>query len=145
MLYNLATLREASEVLWPRIHRKIVEEARKFVKFLKACKNLKCIESHNEFGKKPEPMEPNEKFSLDFAGPFQNALKEKKYLLVSVDKNSGLPIASFLPNHTTDRVFEFLVDYIARNGIPNEYELCKAQHLKMKRLGKFVRKHSINI
>ena len=51
---------------------------------------------------------------------FENAIKEKKYLLVSVDKNSGLPIALLLPNLKTDRVFEFLVDYIARNGIPKQ-------------------------
>ena len=31
-----------------------------------------------------------------------------------------MPIALLLPNLTTDRVFEFLVDYIARNGITKQ-------------------------
>ena len=34
---------------------------------------------------------PNEQFSLDFAGLFQNAPNRKKYMLDSIDNNSGWP------------------------------------------------------
>ena len=84
----------------------------------KAGKNLKCINSQKEFGKIPEAKNPNDEISLDFAGPFQNAYKQKKYLLVSVDNNSGWPDAMFLPNPSTEKVVEFLLEYKATNGIP---------------------------
>ena len=61
---------------------------------------------------------PNEEISLDFAGPFHNANVKKKYLIVSVDTPSGWPDALFLPNPTTDKVIEFLIEYIAKYGIP---------------------------
>ena len=72
-----AILKEAADVWWPRIHREIVEKAQKCTEFLKAGKNLKCIKSKNEFGKLPETNEPTEEISLDFAGPFQNALNKR--------------------------------------------------------------------
>ena len=84
-----AMLRDAADVWWPRIHREIVEKAQKCTECLKAGTNLRCIKSQNEFGKLLETKEPNEEISLDFAGPFQNAIKQKKYLFVSVDNHSG--------------------------------------------------------
>ena len=113
-----AMLREASDVWWPRIQREIVEKARFCAECQKAGKNLKCVNSQNEFGKIPEAKNPNDEISLDFAGPFQNAYKQKEYLLVSVDNNSGWPAAMFLPNPSADKVVEFLLEYIATYGIP---------------------------
>ena len=114
----MAMLREASDVWWPRIHREIVEKARNCAECQKAGKNLKCINSQKEFGKIPEAKNPNDEISIDFAGTFQNAYKQKKYLLVSVDNNSGWPDAMFLPNPSAEKVVEFLLEYIATNGIP---------------------------
>ena len=68
-----AMLREASEVWWPRIDRKIIEKARNCRECRVAGKNFKCIKSQREFGKLPPANQLNEEFSLDFAGPFQNA------------------------------------------------------------------------
>ena len=70
------------DVWWPRIHREIVEKARNCAECQKAAKNLKCVNSQNEFGKIPEAKNPNDDISLDFAGPFQNAYIQKKYLLI---------------------------------------------------------------
>ena len=113
-----AMLREASDVWWPRIHREIVEKARNCAECQKAGKNLKCINSQKEFGKIPEAKNPNDEISIDFAGPFQNAYKQKKHLLVSVDNNSRWPDAMFLPNPSAEKVVKFLLEYIATNGIP---------------------------
>ena len=113
-----AMLREASDVWWPRIHREIVEKARNCSECQKAGKNFKCVNSQKEFRKLPEAKSPNDELSLDFAGPFQNAYKQKKYLLVSVDNNSGWPAAMFFSNPSADKVVEFLLEYIATNGIP---------------------------
>ena len=53
-----AMLREASDVWWPGIHRENVEKARNCAECQKAGKNLKCINSQNEFGKIPEAQSP---------------------------------------------------------------------------------------
>ena len=113
-----AMLREAADLWWPKIHREIVERAQNCNECQRAGKNLKCLKTQKEFGKIPEAKEPNEETSIDFAGPFQNAHKQKKYLLVSVDNNSGWPEALFLPNPTAEKVIEFLTKYIAAHGIP---------------------------
>ena len=97
-------LREAADVWWPKIYREIVEKANKCEECIKAGKNLKCLKSQKEFGTIPKAEKPNEELSLDFAGPFQNAPMQKKYMLVSVDNNSGWPEALFLTNPTTERV-----------------------------------------
>ena len=39
------------------------------------------------------------------------------YLLVYIDNHSGWPYAFFLPNSTTDKVIEFLLKIITKNGI----------------------------
>ena len=113
-----AILKKASDVWWPRIHREIIDKARNCSECRAAGKNFKCIKFQKEFGKLPQTNQPNEEVSLDFAGPFQNANLKKKYLLVSVDNHSGWPDALFLPNPTADKVIEFLVEYISKNGIP---------------------------
>ena len=64
-------LREAADVWWPRIHREIVEKAKSCQQCCQSGKNIKSLQSQNEFGKLAKPEVPNEKISLDFAGPFQ--------------------------------------------------------------------------
>ena len=82
-------LREAADVWWPKVHREIMEKANNCAECIKAGKNLKCLKSQKEFGTIPKAEKPNEETSLEFAGPFENAPKETKYILVSVDNNSG--------------------------------------------------------
>ena len=138
-----AMLKEAADVWWPRIHREIIEKARKCPECLKAGKNLKCNKSQSEFGKLPETNEPNEEISVDFAGPFQNAIKQKKYLLVSVDNHSGWPNALFLPSPPTDKVIEFLTEYIATNGIPKRIRTDPCTAFKSEKFKQFCEKYFI--
>ena len=125
-----AMLREASDVWWPRIHCEIVEKARNCNECRLTGKNRKCMKAQNEFGKLPAANQPNEEISLDFAGPFHNANINKKYLLVSVDNHSAWPDALFLPNLTTDEVIEFLLEYIAKNGIPKRFRTDPGKDFK---------------
>ena len=128
-----AMLREASDNWWSRIHREIIENARNCNECRLAGKNLKCMKSQTEFGKLPAANQPNKEISLVIAGPFHNANLEKKYFLVSVDNHSGWPDALFLLNPTTDKVIEFLLEYIAKNGIPKKKsEPTPEQHLRAK-------------
>ena len=72
-----AMLREASDVWWPRILREIIEKAKSCVECQNAGKNLECLKSQKDFGKLPEANQRDDEICLDFAGPFQNARKQK--------------------------------------------------------------------
>ena len=136
-----AMLREASDVWWPRIHREIINKARNCSECREAGKNFKCIKSQKEFGKLPQANQPNEEVSLDFAGPFQNANLKKKYILVSVDNHSGWPDALLLPNPTADKIIEFLVEYISKNGIPNRVRTDPGTAFKSEKFKTFCKKN----
>ena len=82
-------LREAADVWWSRINREVVEEVNKGPKCLTAGENIKCLNSQNEYGKIPVARNPIDEISIDFVGAFQNAKKNGKYLLVSVENSSG--------------------------------------------------------
>ena len=139
-----AMLREASDVWWPRIHREIVEKARNCNECRLTGKPLKCMKTQNEFGKLPAANQPNEEISLDFAGPFHNANIKKKYLLVSVDNYSAWPDALFLPNPTTDKVIEFLLEYIAKNGIPKRIRTDPGTAFKSEKFKAFCKEKFID-
>ena len=68
----------------------------------------------------PDLKEQNEEIALDFAGPFQNANKWKKYLLLSIDHFSGWPDAKILHSPTTKKVIEFLKQSYAQYGVPKK-------------------------
>ena len=101
-------------------------------------------ESTNEFGKLPATKQPNEEISLDFAGPFHNANIKKKYLLVSVDNHSAWPDALFLPNPTTDKVLEFLLENLSKNDIPKRIRTDPGTAFKSKKFKAFCKKMYID-
>ena len=138
-----AMLREAAEVWWPKIHREIVEKANNCTECMKAGKDLKCLKSQKKFGTIPKAEKPNEDTSLDFAGPFQNAPKEKKYMLALVDKNSGWREALFSTNPTTERVLEILAEFIAQYGIPQRIRTDPGTAFKCEKFNKFCRENFI--
>ena len=82
-----AMLREVADVWWPRNHSEIVDKANNYPEFSRGYKNVKFLKAENEYGKLPIAEKPNDEISIDYAGPFQNAKKNKKFLLVSVDHN----------------------------------------------------------
>ena len=115
-----AMLAMIEDIWWPRIHREVIDQAGLFEQCLESGKNLKYMLKQKQFGKLPEAKEQNEEVALDFAGPFQNAKKGKKYLLVSVNQFSGWPDAKFLHSPTTIKVIEILKQFIAQCGVPKK-------------------------
>ena len=105
------------DIWWPRIHREVIDQARLCEQCLQSGKNLKNMLKQKQIEKLPDVKESNVEGPLDFAGPFQNAKKGKKYLLVSIDHFSGWPDAKFLHRPTTKKVIEFLKQYCAQYGV----------------------------
>ena len=127
---------------WPRIHREIVEKIRNCSDCQNAGKNLKCVNNQEKYGQLPELKSPNDEIPLDFAGPFQNAYKQK-YLLVSGDNNLGWRVAMFLPNPSADKVVEFLLEFIAMNGIPKTIRTDPGTVLKGEKFQQFCKEKFI--
>ena len=63
--------------IWPRIHWEAIDQARLCDQCLHSGQILKCVPRQNQVGKITEASEQNDEIALDFAGPFQNAKKEK--------------------------------------------------------------------
>ena len=70
-------------------------------------------------------------------------MKQKKYLLVSVDNHSGCPSALFSPIPTIDRVTEFLAEYIATNGIPKRIQTDPGTAFRSEKFKQFCEKYFI--
>ena len=78
-------LATVSNVWWPRLHRDLVGIAQTCQYCKTAGKNIKTLLRQSQVGKIPALTEKNQEIAIDFAGPFQNAIKARKYLLVSID------------------------------------------------------------
>ena len=111
-------LRNVADILWPKIHREVVNTAKYCEECSTAGKNVKVLQKQSELGKIPESLEPNEEVALDFAGPFKNAKHGKQYLLVSLDNFTAWQDALFLHKPTTKKIIEFLKNYKAQYGVP---------------------------
>ena len=64
-------------------------------------------------------------------------------MLVSVDNNSGWPEALLLTNPTTERVLEFLAEYIAQHGIPQRIRTDPGTAFKSEKIIQFCRDNFI--
>ena len=80
---------------------------------------------------------------MDFAGPFQNAKKGKKYMLVSIDHFSNWPDARFLHRPTTKKVIEFLKQYIAQYGVPRKIRTDPGTVFVSEAFAKFCREFGV--
>ena len=63
--------------------------------------------------------------------------------MVSVGNHSGWPDALFLPNPTTDEIIEFLLEYIAKNGLPKRIRTDPRTALKSEKFKAFCKEKSI--
>ena len=72
-------LATVSNVWWPRVHSKVVALAKTCAQWQEAGMNIKTILKQKQVGKLPQCTDSNQEIAVDFAGPFQNAVKAKKY------------------------------------------------------------------
>ena len=99
-------LSTVSNVWWPRLHREVVEIAKSCPQCQTYGKNIKTIVKQKQVGELPKCTEANQEIAIDFAGPFQNAIGAKTYLLVSSDHFTAWPEAKFSQKLTTEKVIE---------------------------------------
>ena len=68
----------------------------------------------------PVIKEPLARLAIDIVGPLKRAKKGNKYLLVIMDYATKWPEAFHLWNTLTETVVEWLVEVMARLGVPQE-------------------------
>ena len=122
-----------SNVWWSRLHREVVSLARTCKQCQQVGMNIKPLLRQNQARNLPKCTDVNQEIAIDFALPFENARKDKKYILVSIDHFSGWPEAKFLPKPTTEKVMELLKSYIAKHGIPKTIRTDPATKFRSKR------------
>ena len=101
-----------------RLHREVVGIAQTCQQCKTADKNNKPLLRQKQVEQLPKCNEINREITIDFAGPFQNEIGAKKYMLVSPDHNTGWPEAKVLRKPNTNKVMEILKRYILRHGFP---------------------------
>ena len=138
-----AMLGAVADIWWPHIHRDIVLLAQTCPNCQNAGKNLKTLKSQNEYGKITAAAEHNDEIAIDFAGPFANAADKKKYLLVAIDQKTGWPSAMFLRKPNTEKVIEFLEQYVANFGIPKRIRTDPATVFNSEKFKEFCKEHVI--
>ena len=110
-------LATVSNVWWPRLHRKVVGIAQTCQRCKTAVKNIKTILRQSHVEKIPACTEKNQDIAIDFAEPFQNAIKARKYILVSIDHFASWSEANFFRKPNTEKVVQFVQNFITRHGI----------------------------
>ena len=76
-----------ADIWWPRIHREVVDQSRLCDQCLQSGKNLKCMISQNQVN------QAKKRVSLRLRRFVSKREKGKKYLLVSIEHDSGWPMA----------------------------------------------------
>ena len=136
-------LSTVSNLWWPRLHREVVGIANLCHQCQIAGKNIKTILNQKQVGELPIRKEANQEIAIDFAGPFQNAIGAKKYLLASIDHFTAWPETKFLRKPNTEKDIEFLKKYIARHGIPQKIRTDPVKIFRSKKFKEFCRKRYI--
>ena len=136
-------LQAVADIWWPQIHREIVLLVQTCNQCKNAGKNLKTIKSQSEFEKITAAEAFNDELALDFAGPFKSAHKNKQYLLVAIDHKTGWPSAKHASQPTTEKVIEFLNEYIIQNGIPKRIRTDPATIFRGEKFKEFCKNHFI--
>ena len=138
-------LRQISDIMWPKIDRKITLLTKTCHEFQETGKSIKPILKEKQFRKFPVSDKINDEIAIDFAGPFKLARISKRYIIVSVDSKSGWPDAKLLRAPTTETVIEFLKRHIADNSITNKSEQTPKRHLLARNSKTFAKNITLNL
>ena len=137
-------LQAVADIWWPQIHRKIVLLAQTCNQWKDSGKNVKTLNPQSKIGKLPAAENFNDELAGDFAGPFKRAPKNKQYLLVAIDHKTGWPSATFTSQPGTEKVLNFLNEYIAQHGIAKNIRRTTPQYFAAKILKNFVQTTLLN-
>ncbi|MCP4340947.1 MAG: transposase family protein, partial [Desulfobulbaceae bacterium] len=68
----------------------------------------------------PHPTEPWTKLAIDITGPFANAPRKHRFIVVIIDYYSALPELLFMDDINSQKIIDWLEDIFGRFGNPRE-------------------------
>ena len=110
---------------WPRITEAIQKKCDSCIPCKMSGKSIKPNIPYTEKNNLPPVNNPNEEIQLDFIGPITEN-NRRFYILLSIDRFSKWPAASFCKNTDGETAVKFIEQYIQLNGIPKTIRTDKA-------------------
>ena len=129
---------------WPRITEAIQKQCSNCVPCEMAGKSIKPNIQSTEKNQLPPLNKPNEEIQLDFIGPITEK-NRRLYFLLSMDRFSKWPAASFCKSAESQTAVEFLEQYVILNGIPKTIGTDKAAAFTSRSCREFCKEHQIKL
>ena len=129
---------------WPRMTEAIQKKSETCLPCKMSGKNIKPNIPSSEKNSLPPLNNPNEEIQLDFIGP--NTERNRRfYILLSMDRYSKWPAASFCASTDGETAVKFLEQYIRRNGVPKTIRTDKATAFTGRLFRDFCKNHYIKL
>ena len=129
---------------WPRITEAIQKKCDSCIPCKMSGKSIKPNIPYTEKNNLPPVSNPNEEIQLDFIGPITEN-NRRFYILLSIDRFSKWPAASFCKNTDGETAVKFIEQYIQLNGIPKTIRTDKATAFTGRLFRDFCKKHYIKL
>ena len=129
---------------WPRMTEAIQKKCETFLPCKMSGKNIKPNIPNTEKNSLPLLNIPNEEIQLDFIGPITER-NRRFYILLSVDRCSKWPAASFCASTDGETAVKFLEQYIRLNGVPKTIRTDKTTAFTGRLFRDFCKKHYIKL
>ena len=134
----------ARHFCWPRITEAIQKKCDNCFPCKMAGKTIKPNTPSTEKNQIPPLNKPNEDIQLDFIGLITEK-NRRFYILLSMDRFSKWPAASFCKSTESQTVVKILEQYITSNGIPKTIRTDKATAFTSRLFREFCREHQIKL
>ena len=129
---------------WPRITEAIQKKSDNCAPCKMAGKSIKPNIPSTEKNQLPPLNEPNEELQLDFIGPITER-NRRFYILLSMDRFSKWPAASFCKSTDSQMAVKFLEQYVNLNGIPKTIRTDKSTAFTSRSLKEFCKGHQMKL
>ena len=129
---------------WPRMMEAIQKKCETSIPCKTSGKSIKPNLQQTKKNSLPPLSNPNEEIQLDFIGPITEN-NHRFYILLSIDRFSKWPAASYCTSTDGETAVTFLEQYIRLNGIPKTIRTDKATAFTGRLFREFGERHYIKL
>ena len=129
---------------WPKMSDAIQKKCEACIPCKMSGKSIKPYKPSTEKNNLPPVNSPNEEIQLDFIGPITDNHR-RFYILLSIDRYSKWPEASFCKYTDGETAVKFLEQFIQLNGVPKTIRTDKAAAFTGRLFRDFCKKHYIKL
>ena len=134
----------ARQFWWPKMTEAIQKKCESCIPCKMSGRNIKPNIPSTEKNNLPRLDNPNEEVQLDFIGPI-TVDNRRFHILLSMDRFSKWPAASFCTSTDGETAIKFLEQYILLNGVPITIRTDKATAFMGRLFRNFCKEHYIKL